>query len=136
MNEIEKPLEKIKKKARRIKPKTLNWLIAIFAAVIIVQNVSPSILSFLGDIELFNVSATVNTITNVISRYPGFFESVILRIATIAILIVLIMLKVCASIKETVIIIRHSTFSNFMLSYDRECFDNVEIIEKEINLVD
>ena len=62
--------------------------------------------------------------------------SVILRIATIAILIVLIMLKVCASIKETVIIIRHSTFSNFMLSYDRECFDNVEIIEKEINLVD
>lgn len=135
MNEIEKLLKKIKKKARRIKPKTLNWLIAIFAAVIIVQNVSPSILSFWGDIELFNVSAVFKTITNVISRYPGFFESVILRIAIIAILIILIMLKICASIKETVIIIRHSTFSNFMLSYDRECFDSVKIIEKEINLV-
>lgn len=91
----------------------------------------------LKKIELLDISNLANTVDNFFSPFCGIFKINIIKITIYTLFVVLIFLRVCKfAMRSKAIVIKHSTFSNALSTYDESNLSGYSVKEIDINLVD
>lgn len=90
----------------------------------------------LKKIELFNISNIANTVDNFFSPFCNIFKNNAIKIIIYTLFVALIFLRVFKfAMRAKAIVVKHSTFSNALSTYDESNLSGYSVKEIDINLV-
>ena len=90
----------------------------------------------LKKIELFNISNIANTVDNFFLPFCNIFKNNAIKIIIYTLFVALIFLRVFKfAMRAKAIVVKHSTFSNALSTYDESNLSGYSVKEIDINLV-
>lgn len=91
----------------------------------------------LKEFELWNISNIANTIDNFFPKFYVVFGNNFVKIVIYALFVIFIFLSICKFVmRSKAIVVKHSTFSNSLSTYDERNLFGYSVKEIDINLVD